>query len=101
MFCRIPFICKFKPGVPGLPAPAEDDYDDDYLDSDTNSASVDMVGEEMYNLKVQLVSDNDEKRATLLETRTDSATVSGKYLLCLNSYLIVMAGGSRRQDLHQ
>ena len=46
----------------------EDYYDDDHHDTD--------MDEEMYSLKVQLVSESDEKRATLLQERTDSATVS-------------------------
>ena len=45
--------------------------DDDY---NAESEEIDQLGEEMYSLKVQLVSD-DEKRSTLLEKRTDSAMV--------------------------
>ena len=45
------------------------------------------MGEEMYSLKVQLVSENDEARATLLETRTDSATVKiNIYLYLINLF---------------
>ena len=68
---RVPFLCKFKPGVPGFPQ----SYDDDDYDDDEHYDDTDLNDEEMYSLKVQLVSETDEKRATLLLERTDSATV--------------------------
>ena len=74
MIFRVPFICKFKPGIPGIPV-REDDYDDHYDEDPYHEADLEEE-EEMYGLKVQLLSeDDDEKRATLLETRSDSTTV--------------------------
>ena len=74
MIFRVPFICKFKPGIPGIPV-REDDYDDHYDEDPYHEPDLEEE-EEMYGLKVQLLSeDDDEKRATLLETRSDSTTV--------------------------
>ena len=71
---RVPFICKFKPGIPGIPV-REDDYEDHYDEDPYHEPDLEEE-EEMYGLKVQLLSeDDDEKRATLLETRSDSTTV--------------------------
>lgn len=73
---KVPFICKFKPGIPGISSPIDyeesDDEDDYYAESDETGS----LGEEMYSLKVQLLSEHDEARATLLEKRTDSAAVA-------------------------
>ena len=53
----------------------EDDYDDHYDEDPYHEPDLEEE-EEMYGLKVQLLSeDDDEKRATLLETRSDSTTV--------------------------
>ena len=55
------------------------DYDDQYGDeaeypgSSEHEAAEDE--DEMYSLKVQLVGTSGEQRATLMETRTDTATV--------------------------
>ena len=70
---RVPFICKFKPGIPGISSPS--DYEEVEDEEDYNAESEEIPqGEEMYSLKVQLVSD-DDTRSTLLEKRTDSAMV--------------------------
>ena len=53
----------------------EDTYDEDEKDYNRNYESGLEEEEEMYGLKVQLLSEKDEKRATLLETRSDSTTV--------------------------
>ena len=71
---RVPFICKFKPGIPGIFSPSNYEEVEDDDDYNAESEEIDQLGEEMYSLKVQLVSD-DEKRSTLLEKRTDSAMV--------------------------
>ena len=71
---RVPFICKFKPGIPGIFSPSNYEEGEDEDDYNAESEEMDQLGEEMYSLKVQLVSD-DDKRSTLLEKRTDSATV--------------------------
>ena len=81
IYFRVPFICKFKPGIPGISSPddyEESDDDEEYI-APPEGEDVPM-GEEMYSLKVQLVSDDDEARATLLEKRTDSAMVNLCYL---------------------
>lgn len=72
---KVPFICKFKPGIPGIPV-REDDYEDHYDEDPYHEPDLEEE-EEMYGLKVQLLSeDDDEKRATLLETRSDSTTAA-------------------------
>ena len=71
---RVPFICKFKPGIPGISSPSDYEEREDEEDYNADSEEISQLGEEMYSLKVQLVSD-DEIRSTLLEKRTDSAMV--------------------------
>ena len=72
---RVPFICKFKPGIPGIFSPSDDaEREDEEEDYNADSEEISQLGEEMYSLKVQLVSE-DDKRSTLLEKRTDSAMV--------------------------
>ena len=53
----------------------EDQYEEEaeYPGSSEHEAAEDE--DEMYSLKVQLVGTSGEQRATLLETRTDTATV--------------------------
>ena len=74
-FLRVPFICKFKPGIPGFPSvPDYDEDDDDYETHDDDEQS-----EEMYSLKVEVASEHGDQKATLLESRTDSATVRSSH----------------------
>ena len=77
-FCfRVPFICKFEPGIPGISV--KNDYDDDEenddIDYNMKAEEPDLSGEEMYSLTVQLVSEDENKRATLMDKKSDSATV--------------------------
>ena len=75
IYFRVPFICKFKPGIPGISTP-EGGYDENEDEEEEEPQGEDFhLGDEMYSLKVQLVSEHDETRATLLETRTDNAMV--------------------------
>jgi len=74
---KIPFICKFKPGIPGISV--MNDYDDEPeedVDYHSKAEEPDLSGEEMYSLTVQLVSEDEEKRATLMEKKSDSATAA-------------------------
>ena len=69
----------------------EDTYDEDEKDYNRNYESGLEEEEEMYGLKVQLLSEKDEKRATLLETRSDSTTVRSqkkKYIFFKNSLFL-------------
>ena len=52
----------------------EDDPEED-VDYHSKAEEPDLSGEEMYSLTVQLVSEDEEKRATLMEKKSDSATV--------------------------
>ena len=72
---RVPFICKFKPGIPGIFTPSNYEEGEDEDDYYAESEEIDQLGEEMYSLKVQLVSDDEKRSTTLLEKRTDSAMV--------------------------
>ena len=72
---RIPFICKFKPGIPGISVHEYEDEEEEDVDYHSEAEQPDLSGEEMYSLTVQLVSENEETRATLMEKKSDSATV--------------------------
>jgi len=73
---KIPFICKFKPGIPGIPLPDDYEYENDKDPDYKDSPNEDLSGEEMYSLTVQLVSEDEGKRATLMEKKSDSATAA-------------------------
>ena len=67
---RIPFICKFKPGIPGISV-LDPDYNYDYPDPDPP-----LDGEEMYSLTVALQTGSEPaQQKTIMKTREDSATV--------------------------
>jgi len=74
----VPFICKFEPGIPGISV--KNDYDDDEenddIDYNMKAEEPDLSGEEMYSLTVQLVSEDENKRATLMDKKSDSATAA-------------------------
>ena len=77
IYFRVPFICKFKPGIPYISLPSDNVEQEDEEDYNVDPDKV-SEGDEMYSLKVQLVAD-DETRSNLLETRTDSAMVNSRY----------------------
>ena len=67
---RIPFICKFKPGIPGISV-LDPQYDYDYPDPNPP-----LDGEEMYSLTVALQTGSElAQQKTIMKTREDSATV--------------------------
>ena len=71
----------------------EDDYDDHYDEDPYHEPDLEEE-EEMYGLKVQLLSeDDDEKRATLLETRSDSTTVLNISVLMIWHLIFSLASG--------
>jgi len=76
---RISFICKFRPCIPGVSCTADhDDDDDDEEDEDEDDYSDEMEeGEEMYSMSVKLAAGNHKTsdKISLLEKRSDSATV--------------------------
>eukprot|EP00092_Neocalanus_flemingeri_P000254 GFUD01000273.1.p1 GENE.GFUD01000273.1~~GFUD01000273.1.p1 ORF type:complete len:485 (-),score=113.20 GFUD01000273.1:48-1502(-) len=72
---KIPFICKFKPGIPGILIDYEYEEEKD-VDYHSKAEELDLSGEEMYSLTVQLVSEDEEKRATLMEKKSESATAA-------------------------
>ena len=45
------------------------------VDYNLKAEEPDLSGEEMYSLTVQLVSEDGDTRATLMEKKSDSATV--------------------------
>lgn len=71
---KIPFICKFKSGIPGIPA--INDYDEEEENVDYKAEEPDLSGEEMYTLTVQLESEEGGSRATIMEKKSDSATAA-------------------------
>jgi hypothetical protein len=73
---KIPFICKFKPGIPGI---TDIDFEEEEEDDDDNNVQHeqhDLSGEEMYSLTVELESEDGGKRSKLMEKKSDSATAA-------------------------
>jgi len=73
---KIPFICKFKPGIPGITVNDYEDEEEVDVDYNLKAEEPDLSGEEMYSLTVQLVSEDGDTRATLMEKKSDSATAA-------------------------
>ena len=72
---RVPFICKFKPGIPGVVSvPHDYDHEDSDFEDDDYEVILDG-GDEMYQLGVQLVV-NSSSSTPLLMTREDSAPIA-------------------------
>jgi len=71
---RISFICKFRPCIPGVSCTADHDDDDEEEDDYTDEME---EGEEMYSMSVKLAATNHKTsdKISLLEKRSDSATV--------------------------
>jgi len=72
---RISFICKFRPCIPGVSCTADHDDDDEEEEDDYTDEMEE--GEEMYSMSVKLAAANHKTsdKISLLEKRSDSATV--------------------------
>jgi hypothetical protein len=74
---RIPYICKFKPGIPGIsPVGEEEKVEEEQVEEEQKEAENPDLdnGEEMYGLSVELRQEG-RQGAQLLNTKSDSAPV--------------------------
>jgi len=82
---KVPFICKFKPGIATKEGYQQVDekqmqeYYEDYYNEDPYhepNLEEEEEEEEMYGLKVHKMNDDEKLGATLLQTRSDSKMVA-------------------------
>ena len=75
---RVPFSCRFKPGLPGQsPDDGEDDFDEYEDDGDAEVLIGGGAGDtEMYVMSVWRAGPGPNEEQLLLEKRSDTANVS-------------------------
>jgi hypothetical protein len=92
MCFRIPYVCKFKPGIPGIhPMEEEEEEEGSRVteEKEEEREAEEMpelwVGEDMYGLSVELRQEG-RQAVQLLNTRTDSARV--RYAIPYSLFLV-------------